>query len=275
MVPKFNPWNQPPEFNLSLAEHLRSAGWAVYTEIPLGAAQRESVGRADVLALKKSFNVRIQVYECKISRGDFLRDIGQGKFERYFQHAHQVYFALPAGVVKKEEVPEGCGLIIRGDTGWHTIQAAKVHEVQVSMTLLLACLFREQEEKIVTRQLKERINLEENVALADQAKNLGGKIARKLRGVEGEWECINDIKAQMEQLLGKKFSSMQEAKWVFEGYLRNARALSLFPITIELVDIARDLLYQPPEEATSRLDRVISKIRNGKQGQEEGSIEQR
>ena len=56
--------------------------------------------------------------ECKVSRGDFLSDkkkksrhlpgAGMGKFR---------YYCCPTGLIKKEEIPEGWGLIYVSDKG--------------------------------------------------------------------------------------------------------------------------------------------------------------
>jgi len=243
-MPKFNPHNQVPEFNQSLADHLRAAGWAVYTEIPLGAVTTgPSVGRADVLALKKSYHVRAVIYECKVSRGDFQGDVNRGKYERYFESAHQVYFATPAGMVKKEEVPSNCGLITRtADKGWHTIKGAAVRQFELPRNMLLACLFREQEEKVTVRRLRERLDLRENVELRDRAKGIGYEVRRRLAGVDEEWVQVRKAQTLIDEFLGTKSRDLYGSVDALRRYITDIKHLENMPLAIELVQIAGELV---------------------------------
>lgn len=62
----------------------------------------------DGLAIKKSWTKPcITIYEIKVSRSDFLRD---GKFQCYYPYCNEFYFVVPAGMVKKTEVPDPAGL---------------------------------------------------------------------------------------------------------------------------------------------------------------------
>ena len=253
-----------PAFNQSLADHLKAAGWLTYTEIPLGAALSESVGRADVLALKKSYAVRIQVYECKVSRGDFLSDVRTGKYTRYFERAHQVYFATPAGLIRTSEVPEECGLITRGDRGWHVQKAGKVHTPAITQTLLLQCLFREQEEKPAARSLADRVLWEENAQLADRAKSLGKEIAKRLRDTDKEWRDINEVKTMLGGLIGRSPGDIRELVAAVDDWVRRIKSLEQFPIALELMNIAHDLLTPQnglwQQSIPARLEQVQKKL---------------
>lgn len=63
----------------------------------------------DGLAISKSWtNPCIRIYEIKVSRSDFLRD---GKYHLYKQYCHEMYFACPKGLIKKEELPDEIGLL--------------------------------------------------------------------------------------------------------------------------------------------------------------------
>jgi hypothetical protein len=65
-------------------------------------------------------------YEIKDARSDFLRD---DKWPAYLPYCHLFYFVCPRGVIAKEEVPEGCGLIYAGARLLTTIKAPR-HEPQ-------------------------------------------------------------------------------------------------------------------------------------------------
>lgn len=63
----------------------------------------------DGLAVTRSYTSPcITGYEIKISRSDFQRD---NKYHLYLQYCNEFYFVVPAGLLKKEEIPDNTGLI--------------------------------------------------------------------------------------------------------------------------------------------------------------------
>jgi hypothetical protein len=51
-------------------------------------------------------------YEVKVSRGDFLAEARKpDKQVRALELTHQSFFACPAGLIQREELPEGWGLV--------------------------------------------------------------------------------------------------------------------------------------------------------------------
>lgn len=63
----------------------------------------------DGLAITKSYTSPcITGYEIKVSRSDFQRD---NKYHLYLQYCNEFYFVVPAGLLKKEEIPDDMGLI--------------------------------------------------------------------------------------------------------------------------------------------------------------------
>ncbi|HEF4837334.1 TPA: hypothetical protein SAO52_002054 [Burkholderia vietnamiensis] len=104
-----------------LAAHLRGASdRLVWTDMQLGPAGSP---RPDAYTVPCSF-ARFQpvAYECKISVADFRRDVTAGKWTSYLRFAAGVIFAAPAGLLKKEDIPAGCGLIVRGPDGWRSLK---------------------------------------------------------------------------------------------------------------------------------------------------------
>ena len=58
--------------------------------------------------------------EVKVSRGDFLRGLKEGQFERYRKLFNTLYLVSPVGVCKTNELPKGIGHLVvsrRGDYG--------------------------------------------------------------------------------------------------------------------------------------------------------------
>lgn len=63
----------------------------------------------DGLAVTRSYTSPcITGYEIKVSRSDFQRD---NKYHLYLQYCNEFYFVVPAGLLKKEEIPDDMGLI--------------------------------------------------------------------------------------------------------------------------------------------------------------------
>lgn len=104
-----------------LASHLRgNTDRMVWTDMQLGPA---GSSRPDVYALPKSYS-RFQpiAYECKVSTSDFRADVTKGKYTDYLKFATGVVFACPAGLLKKEDIPAGAGLMVRGPDGWRSLK---------------------------------------------------------------------------------------------------------------------------------------------------------
>lgn len=80
--------------------------------------------RPDVYTIGKSYaKFRPLVYECKVSMSDFRADITKGKWHDYLHYACGVIFAAPKGLIERKDLPEGCGLIVRSDSGWRVSKA--------------------------------------------------------------------------------------------------------------------------------------------------------
>jgi hypothetical protein len=61
----------------------------------------------DAVAIYKSWaNPQIRGYEIKVSRSDFLQD---NKYSLYLPYFHEFYFAVPKGMVQRQEVEENIG----------------------------------------------------------------------------------------------------------------------------------------------------------------------
>ena len=105
------------ELQSDLAAHLRSnTAVMAWENMQLGP---QGSPRPDVYTIGKSFaRFNPLAYEIKVSEADFRRDVTAGKWQSYLQFAGAVVFAAPAGLIKKSDLPAGCGLIQRHDSGW-------------------------------------------------------------------------------------------------------------------------------------------------------------
>ncbi|WP_260429891.1 hypothetical protein [Burkholderia cepacia] len=100
----------------------------MWTDMQLGPSGSP---RPDVYTVPCSF-ARFQpvAYECKISIADFRRDVTAGKWTSYLRFAAGVIFAAPAGLLKKEDIPAGCGLIVRGPDGWRSLKGPTLKNME-------------------------------------------------------------------------------------------------------------------------------------------------
>ncbi len=119
------------ELASDLANHFRNDNErVVWEDMQLGPSGSP---RPDVYVIPKTYyKFNPAAYEVKISRSDFLSDIKSGKWQSYYQYAKTITFAVPDGLVKKTEVPEAAGLILRKDKVW---RYAKKPTVQTLETL--------------------------------------------------------------------------------------------------------------------------------------------
>lgn len=141
-------------------------------------------GRADVFAIRPSWGKRdMAIYEVKVSRSDFFRDVNAGKYRRYLPFCNRLYFACPQGLVKRAEVPEGCGLITRNPNGWRVVRPPTPREIETPsfewmVQMLDRTFFTDMRQ---SRDLRQRVVWEANADLGLRARNLGYEIARKVR----------------------------------------------------------------------------------------------
>ncbi len=129
-----------------LAEDLAMTKDTRYIEVAMGSKwmTRPAPPIADVVVVRPSYTrFCIDIYEVKQSRADFLSDIRSKKWQSYLPFCHRFYFAAPSGIIKKEDTPADCGLIIRGDTGWKVMQSAKARDAadDIPVVALLSMLF--------------------------------------------------------------------------------------------------------------------------------------
>lgn len=104
------------ELALDLAANLRTQDRMVWTDMQMGPLASP---RPDVYTLLKSYsNPSPTSYEVKISTSDFRRDATAGKWQLYLKFSCAVYFACEAGLLKKDDIPGQCGLIVKQGSVW-------------------------------------------------------------------------------------------------------------------------------------------------------------
>lgn len=79
---------------------------------------RTTEKRPDLLVMPYQKRPDPTVYEVKVSRADFQSDVRAGKWRHYRHLCNRLYFAAPAGMLAKHDLPEGAGLIERSESQW-------------------------------------------------------------------------------------------------------------------------------------------------------------
>jgi len=131
----------------------------------------------DVFRFKKSYNrPQFTVYEVKVQRSDFLQDIKKGKYKKYFPVSERVYFVVPKGLVKKEEVPEDCGLMVYNEDrkSFTVVKAPKLRKDRIELDHYdyLSIVFSLDDKRKSIRDKRNRILAKENQKITDRINNV-------------------------------------------------------------------------------------------------------
>lgn len=160
-----------------LADHLKGVtARMVWCDMQLGPSGSR---RPDVFTMQKSFTKpRPLTYEVKASVADFRRDITSGKWQEYLKFSSGVTFATPAGLIGRDDIPRGCGLIVRGENGWKTVKAPTLNPVKLPEQALLKLLIDGVHREHVVRRGRE---YGEYIARQRSLKALGEEVAEILQ----------------------------------------------------------------------------------------------
>ncbi len=174
------------------------------TEVKTGPtifARPESLRRIDALVIKPSWTrPEFTGYEVKVSRQDFL---GDTKWDAYLPYCHRFYFACPAGVIRRDEVPDPAGLVwVDPETLETSVRkAARFRPVEVSWEMLYYIVISRLEPDRHPFFSSEREMLEAWVADKAERLRLGEEVRSKmLRRLE---ECEQKA-ADAEQILQER-----------------------------------------------------------------------
>lgn len=191
----------------------------VWTEVTLPDG-----GRADVYAFRPWGSFRDQtVYEVKVSRSDFWNDVNKGKYRKYLPHCHRLFFVVPAGLVKKAEVPEGCGLITRQPHGgFRVVVPATRREIEDPpiewLWDLLGRTWFEDTRKV--RDLKERTTWESNGQLRPHTWRWGQEVSRKIAEAEHGGETMT-VEARNALYLSTKLLELAKTAGIDGRWMRD------------------------------------------------------
>jgi hypothetical protein len=126
-----------------LCEDLAMAKGTKFIEVNLGSPG-DNAKMADVINLSGFYrNFLLDIYECKVSRSDFLHDLKSKKYENYLDHSHRLFFATLPGIIEPKELPSAVGLIVRDELkGWAIIKQAKKRHLTIPQDTLLSLIYK-------------------------------------------------------------------------------------------------------------------------------------
>lgn len=209
----------------SLAQSLSTEEWLTAHEVCLRGCE----GRVDLAAVRiRNYKRKeLRVYEVKATRSDFLVDIGRQKWRKYLDVAHRVYFATPAGLVRKDEIPRRAGLVVLGANGWQTVKSAGANEpVNFDADTVLSFLFAYSADQDRVRDLKERLVAEEGMTLHAVAKRIGGEIAARIAGNAPKIEReAAEITAEAYKHFGSRYQTLRAIR-AAAALSKNVKVLS-------------------------------------------------
>jgi hypothetical protein len=268
------------ELQEAFAEQLRTAKerHIVWMELTLP----DGGGRADVFAFRPWGSFRDQtVYEVKANRRAYWNDVNEGKYRKYLPYCHRLFFVVPAGLVKKAEVPEGCGLITRQPHGgFRVVVPAPRREIEEPpqdwLWGLLERTWFEDTRKV--RDLKQRVTWEKNGELRPHTWLWGEKAAARIREAEHllsagalTTEAKNAIYLSEKMIELARAAGIQ-GRWMREeldesalNYLADA-AINLLKATDRVQAIGRYLAHLNPHDG-GRVDSYVL-------GRETGEVEE-
>lgn len=217
------------ELMRDLVCHMRTnSSRMVWCDIPMGSA---GSCRPDVFTMMKSFtNPLPTTYEIKVSRADFLSDITSGKYQKYFKFSGAVLFAVPNGLIKKSELPDGCGLIVRHDSSWRTVRRPTQNRVNIPWEIMQKLLLDGVDRISKDREIYPRKSSSWDLSKEARTK-LGDDICRMLKDTEAAESRLDGARTSADRIISSarvlaETMRSEESRHVSEIRLKLIRILN-------------------------------------------------
>jgi len=179
--------------NLDSKDKRKRNEWALFFELRNGTGRKKKAIRkldphryidAFAINLWPSKNHRRIAYEIKISRADFLKELkSPDKRQWALEMSNQFYFVAPQGIIKNDELPDGCGLLEASDNKLIEIQKAKIKSASdFSMNEFCAFARQAMNRELITDQKFKYAGQEISESDLDELteKNLSAYMKRKI-----------------------------------------------------------------------------------------------
>lgn len=180
---------------IRLADYLGSiSGRMMWTDMQLGPSGSP---RPDVFAMDKSFmHPKPVAYEVKVSLSDFRSDVTKGKWQSYLEFASAVIFVVPKGLITKNDVPNGCGLMTYNEEtdAFASVKKPTLHPVKLPERVMLKLLIDgvDRVHEVNRRRLLDECRIEKRVrkALGDEVAGAVFDIRKAEQRRDCELKCI-------------------------------------------------------------------------------------
>ena len=227
-----------------LAGHLTGPHRMVWRDIQLGPAGSP---RPDVYTIEKSFvRPAPTAYEVKTSLSDFRADVTVAKWHTYLDYAYAVVFAVPAGLLQRDQIPAQCGLLVRHEAVWRLAKRATLAPKLITQDALLKLLIDGVEREGPRsrakcwndtggiKQFAQRFGHEAARYVADAASvrqtlaNTEDQVKRLLERAEKEagdirQRAIQEAPVKWAELLGALGLELEASRWDVEREVRELR----------------------------------------------------
>lgn len=181
----------------------------------------------DSVAIKKSWTKpKITIYEVKVDRGDFLRDI---KYHCYLPYCHELYLVTPKDLIKKEEIPTEIGLkYYYPESGAiKTVKNAIYRNIEVNANMLMYVIMNKLDSDRTPfyscRKEYAEAYINDKADKRNIGYTLGTKLAKQIAEMENEIYSLRHSQEKME-ILKKLIAVMKKHSiggW-YEKYLPDA-----------------------------------------------------
>ena len=136
--------------------------------------------RIDFWSMSSNVNMDMSAYEVKVDRQDFLND---KKWFSYKEFCNKMYFICPKGIIEKQEIPGGIGLIYVYPNGnMKTIKPA-IHREQIPPVEFLHKMMIKhiaEFKKLHAFELKKDLTINEYISQDSSSDKLGNYLKDKL-----------------------------------------------------------------------------------------------
>lgn len=244
--------------------------------------------RPDVYTLDPTYmRIAARAFEVKVTRSDFLRDVQAGKALGYRCYAGSLVFATPKGLVKKDEVPAGCGLIERGAENWRwarkpVLQSLDDLPFECWMKLLIDGIGREQgsvrrpesrsyHQWMHDKRVRERLGAELGELYANRER-ARGRLVDECRRLNEQAEETKALRLEREKM------DRERAEQQLEAIRSQIRALCVefgLDETAPAWEVARALRSLRPDDDRSHLESTAQILERQAQQMQRAAIDLR
>jgi len=185
----------------ALAAKYKAPEYAFLTEVRNSVGFSSKVRTADAMAMSlwPSRGLYMTGFEVKISRADWKKELEQPeKAEELARFCKMWFVACPNGLIDKDEVPPGWGLIyVKDDGGLRYVKPAPEHPAVEPTWMLFASLMRDVVENWVPQTLvDQRIDAATKERLARRIEQEGYELKEAKRQLEKMRENIAAFEAE-------------------------------------------------------------------------------